>query len=124
MNIYKSSTIVLFLCAGMSGVAGAGDRIDKRPLPPGTVVVKPDAASIQATIDTRLRDKFDAAAGKSNHLLTAQQSIDAGWGFLADHFAEIDRNHDGYLNLTEVETFFNARSAIKSMRKQPVQVVE
>ncbi len=123
MDIHKV-TALLILCAGMAGVANAGDRLDKRPLPPGAATVKPDAASIQASIDKQLRQKFDAAAGKSNHLLTAQQSVDAGWGFLADHFAEIDRDHDGYLNFTEVENFFNARSPIKMERAQPVQIIE
>ena len=113
--------IVIF---SVSGAAMAGDRIDKRPRPTGTKHVELNAANVQKTLDSELRATFNAASGGSNQL-TAQQAIDAGWGFLADHFAEVDVNHDGYVNFSEVQSFFDARSPIvKVQRRQTLQVVE
>ncbi|UXN61494.1 hypothetical protein [Phyllobacterium zundukense] len=120
-----SHTIIFaLLFTAMAGSTHAGDRI-WNPEPRGKTE-KQDAASIQKQLDQELRAKFDAAA-KSRHLLTAQAAIDAGWGFVADHFAQIDRDHDGYANFDEVQAFFDARSPSPAARARlaaKVQVVE
>lgn len=124
MNISWTLRITLLFIA-MAGSAHAGDRM-RRPEPvPGARPA--DAASIETTLDGELRAKFNAATRHSNNLLTAQGAINAGWGFLADRFAEVDSNHDGYLPFSEVETFLDARSPISSVRARAaakVQVVE
>jgi hypothetical protein len=126
MHIRNTLTLAL-LFTTMAGSALAGDRIWRPELAPGAKAVKQDATSIQKQLDNELRAKFDAAATNSNHLLTAQAASDASWGFVADHFAEIDRNSDGYASFDEVETFFDARSPIAAVRAKAaakVQVVE
>ncbi len=67
---------------------------------------------MQSAVDRKLRHKFDAAARSTNNLLSVQGAKDAGWGFLADHFAEIDSRRDGYLTFDEVQTFLDARSPL------------
>ncbi|WP_288194928.1 EF-hand domain-containing protein [uncultured Phyllobacterium sp.] len=121
-----SRTIFIsFLLTSMAGQsAQAGDRVWHPE--PGIKSVKQDATSIQRQLDQELRAKFDAAA-KSNHLLTAQAASAAGWGFIAEHFAQIDKDQDGYLTFDDVQTFFDARSPMPAARTRAakaVQVVE
>lgn len=126
MNISKTIMIALLL-SWIAGSVHAGDRVEFPKLKPGEKVIKQDAASIERQLDKELRTKFDAASAHSNHLLTAQAAKDAGWGFVADHFTEIDSNHDGYASYGEVETFFDGRSPIAAVRAKAaakVQVVE
>ena len=123
MSISRTIIIALLFSA-MAGSAVAGDRV-WRP-EPGAKSVKQDAASIQSRLDQELRAKFDAAA-KSNHLLTAPAASDAGWGFVADHFTQIDGNHDGYASFGDVQAFFDGRSPLPAARARAaarVQVVE
>ncbi len=59
--------------------------------------------------------------------MTLKHANDAGWGFVADHFAEIDRDHDGYASFDEVQAFFDGRSPLPAARARvaaKVQVVE
>jgi hypothetical protein len=64
-----------------------------------------------------LKARFDAAAGHSNRLLTMQGARDASWGLIADHFSEIDRDHDGYVNFDDISAFMAARSPLKKKSK-------
>jgi len=106
----------------------AGERLGfPPPDPPGTVREPLTQQSLQKEVDNDLRQRFEEAAGHSNHLLTAQGAKDAGWGFMADHFAEIDDNRDGYLQFSEISGFMTARSpVVKSKSKAPpsVQTIE
>ncbi|PRD49701.1 EF-hand domain-containing protein [Phyllobacterium myrsinacearum] len=116
--------ISLLLTSLAGGSAQAGDRV-WRP-EPGTKSVKQDAISIQRQLDQELRAKFDAVAS-SNHLLTAQAAGNAGWGFIAEHFAQIDKDRDGYITFDDVQTFLDARSPLPAARARAakkVQVVE
>ena len=124
MSISRTIFIALLLTWMAGGSAQAGDRVWHPE--PGAKTVKQDATSIQRQLDQELRTKFDAAA-KSNHLLTAQAASDAGWGFIAEHFAQIDKDQDGYLTFDDVETFLDARSPLPAARARAakkVQVVE
>ncbi|CAN7167788.1 hypothetical protein LJR231_000237 [Phyllobacterium sp. LjRoot231] len=126
MTLSRIIIIALLSTSMAGGSALAGDRIWRPEPVPGAKAVKQDAASLQNQLDQELRTKFDAAA-KSNHLLTAQAASDAGWGFVAGHFTEIDSNHDGYASLSEVQDFFDARSPLSAVRARAaakVQVVE
>ncbi|WP_271895565.1 hypothetical protein [Candidatus Phyllobacterium onerii] len=120
-----SRTIIIALLFTVTAGSGhAGDRMWHPK--PGAKTQKQDAASIHKLLDKELRAKFEAAA-KSNHLLTAQAANDAGWGFVADQFAQIDVDHDGYASFDEVQTFFDGRSPLPAARARAaakVQVVE
>ncbi|MBN9134549.1 hypothetical protein [Phyllobacterium sp.] len=124
MSISRTIFISLLLTSMVGQSAQAGDRV-WRP-EPGTKSVKQDATSIQRQLDQELRAKFDAAA-TSNHLLTAQAASDADWGFIAEHFAQIDKDQDGYLTFDDVQTFLDARSPLPAARARAakkVQVIE
>lgn len=97
---------------------GDGLRLPSHPLEGG---VQPP---VQQVLHQRLKARFDAATVHSNHLLTAKGADDASWGFVADHFAEIDRDHDGYVTFSELSAFMDARSPLKADKKQAVQIVE
>ena len=121
MKTLKISALAIVIVS-ISGAAMAGDRMEK-PIP-GAKPVQQDAATVQKEIDSELRSTFNAASGGSNQL-TAQQAIDASWGFVADHFKEIDRDHDGHASFSEVQNFFDARSPIVKVKKRTApQVVE
>ncbi|MBB3235528.1 hypothetical protein [Phyllobacterium endophyticum] len=83
--------------------------------------------TVQAAVDQKLQRKFDDAVRTTNNHLTVQGAKDAGWGVIVDHYAEIDRDSDGYLTFDEVQTFFDARSPLPAARARAaaeVQVVE
>ncbi|QND51616.1 hypothetical protein HB779_06665 [Phyllobacterium sp. 628] len=75
---------------------------------------------VQKTMDADLKARFDSAAAHSNNMLTAQQARDANWGFLADHFDEIDRNRDGYVSFDEVAAYMAARSPLRKRMSRPL----
>lgn len=80
---------------------------------------------VHETIDAKLRIRFDEATAHSNHLLTAKTAEAASWGFVADHFAGIDKNHDGYATLSEISTFLDARSPVqRKAAEKSIQLVE
>lgn len=96
---------------------GDGPRF---PLPKETTQPR-----VQEIIDAKLRIRFDEATAHSNHLLTAKTARAASWGFVADHFAGIDKNHDGYATLSEISTFLDARSPVKrKAAEKSIQLVE
>jgi hypothetical protein len=88
-------------------------RIDPN-LPPVT------GQSINAEVNAELAARFAEAAGTSSGLLTQQQAKNASWGYVADHFAAIDRDHDGYITFGDVLDFMHGGSA----KPESVQIVE
>ncbi|WP_457298604.1 hypothetical protein [Phyllobacterium sp. P5_D12] len=61
--------------------------------------------SINAEVNAELASRFAEAAGTSAGLLTKEQAKNASWGYVADHFAAIDRDHDGYVKFGDVLDF-------------------
>ncbi|MGH6860123.1 MAG: hypothetical protein ACRECY_07700 [Phyllobacterium sp.] len=123
-------SVVVALSLGLGGAAFAGQRRapDVRPafhpalalkIADGFVSPPQDAdappfseESVQATVDLLLRQRFEAAGGAATGFITPQAAKDTGWGVIADHFAEIDRNGDARASLEEVTDFFDARSPL------------
>jgi hypothetical protein len=64
------------------------------------------------------------AAEPSTHLVTVALADKAGLGFFVDHFAEIDGNHDGTLEFSEVKGFLNAQSPIARPASKEIQIIE
>lgn len=103
----------------------AGEMIGLPPANlPGPPMPKRTPENTRLATIVQLRARFDAASAASNHLLTAQAAKDAGWGAIYDRFAEIDDNHDGFVNFDEIEADFDAHSPLKIKRKAGVQVLE
>lgn len=94
------------------------------PYPEGYVPPKLDQEGLQAQVDGHLKEMFDKAADPSSHLVTMAAAKNTGWGFVSDHFAEIDANQDGFITYGEYKRFLDARSPVKRQPKGDVQVVE
>ena len=98
---------VVFSCLSQ---ANAAEELGAPPPEPAGAVLRPITDdSIRHELDQRLIDDFAAAAGSSPYL-TSEQARAAGWGFIADHFAAIDRKQRGYVTIDEVQTFMDART--------------
>lgn len=85
---------------------------DKSDAQPSGTPLKLDARIVQDAVNQQLKRHFDRAAGASSQL-TADAARAAGWGFIADHFPEIDRDNKGYVSYSDVSAFMKARSPLK-----------
>lgn len=85
---------------------------DTTGTPPTGKPLKLDAKVVQDAVNQQLKTHFDRAAGPSGQL-TADAAKAAGWGFIADHFQEIDRDNKGYVSYSDVSAFMKARSPLK-----------
>ena len=94
-----------------------GDRLNL-PLPPhapGTAAksfkqVSPEQAG--AAVTASIEAKFVQATGSADNLLTKKAARASGWGWAADHFAEIDRQSKGKVSLNDVLDYVNQRSSL------------
>ena len=68
-------------------------------------------AELQAQVERKLKQAFDAAVVNSDGTLTSAQANAAGLGFVVKHFAEIDQGKRGVVRFEDVMRFMNARSA-------------
>ena len=97
-----------------------GDSVDDIP----QSALRLEQPNMQLALDARLKARFAAAAGPSIRFLTAKAANEASWGFLSDHFTEIDTNGDGFVTFDDVKAFMDARSPLKTHKGQAVQIVE
>jgi len=100
----------------------------RRPVAPKTssvdLATPSTPESVRAAVNKNVENLFDRAADPEKHIVTQQSAKQAGIGFLADHFAEIDRDRDGNLRFSEVKRFFDARSPAAIRPAGSVQIVE
>jgi hypothetical protein len=75
-------------------------------------------------VDKHIEALFDKAADPSTHLVTAATAENAGSGFLADHFAKIDGDHDGRLRFSEVKKYLDVQSPIARPVAEGIQIIE
>jgi hypothetical protein len=94
------------------------DRMGSPPFDPNLPPVT--GQSINAEVNAELAARFAEAAGSASGLLTASQAKNASWGYVADHFAAIDRDHDGYVKFGDVLDFMQGGPA----KPKTVQIVE
>lgn len=96
-------------------IRSAGDLPLALPAdPPGVDVPPLTREDVQDAVDEQIAAHFRAAAGPQNQFLTANQAKVAGWGVIADQFAEIDKDGDGYVRLEDVASFMKARSPLRA----------
>jgi hypothetical protein len=66
----------------------------------------------------RLADRFAAANVTRDGRLTMDQAQAAGWKPVVRHFADIDRDHKGYVTLQDVQEFHREVHAAKAAQQQ------
>jgi len=86
------------------------------PDPAGTVYPEMTPEFVQQKVDEQIRAQFEQAAGPSAYVLSAEQAKTSGWGFVADHFAEIDQDRDGYVSLSDISRFLSSRTPQNLLR--------
>ncbi|MGH6860125.1 MAG: hypothetical protein ACRECY_07710 [Phyllobacterium sp.] len=102
------------------------DQVGSPPAdPPGFNRMKITPQTVLQIRHEDLKANFDRAAGPGSNLLTAAAARRANWGFISDHFAEIDHDKDGFVTLSEVTAFMDARApGSKAVPAGAVQIVE
>jgi len=86
-------------------------------VPPGLQkqqrIVQPpvEGAALRAEVRRKLRASFEEAAQPFGGMLTREQARDAGLGFVAVHFAAIDRRGTGKVGAEDYLRFLRERSA-------------
>ncbi|CAN7165923.1 EF-hand domain-containing protein [Phyllobacterium sp. LjRoot231] len=132
MKIYNVSLALIGMISAIAAcitTSGAGEILGFPPRdPPGVVRPKMNQATVQQAVDQQMKSRFESAAG-SGKVLTAQQASEAGWGFISDHFAEIDRDKDGFVSFSDVSRFMAPRSPLSKAPVQPagtkpIQIIE
>ncbi|MFC2255068.1 hypothetical protein ACETRX_36300 [Labrys portucalensis] len=98
---------------------------DDMPRPPagalkGAPEPPPTETAAQQQVEEQLRRRFSAASGNGN-ILTLEQAKAAGWGFVSDNFAKIDRDKDGYVTFEDISSFATARTPQRLMKLQRAQ---
>ena len=118
MNRMAPSIIAALISSFGLVAAHAYDDLPRPPPPPAGYVTPPPRTEQSVTQDAELQTarRFAAAAGSANSPLSLQQAKTAGWGFVSDHFKEIDRSGSGYVGLADVLNFMAARTPQQIMR--------
>lgn len=79
------------------------------PAPPGTETVDPQGQALRDRVLSNLHRRFDAAADPRTHLLTQQAARQHGWGYIADHFQQIDRSGTGAISFDDFKAYLQSR---------------
>jgi hypothetical protein len=75
-----------------------------------TAGTAPDPA-LQANALARVRKHFEAADTAQSGRISAAQARQAGWGFVAGHFKEIDTTQAGTVRLEDIVAFLRKNGA-------------
>ena len=75
-------------------------------------IVEPpsEGTALRAEVERKLRTAFEAAAQPYGGTLTREQARDAGLGFIALHFAAIDRRGTGQVGAEDYLRFLRSRN--------------
>jgi hypothetical protein len=68
-------------------------------------------AALQAQVDQKLRESFEAADVGHRGALTREEARAGGFGFVARHFDEIDVRHAGEVRFEDLQRFLQLRAA-------------
>ena len=70
-----------------------------------------EGAALQAQVERKLRESFDAADVARSGTLTREQARAAGLGVVANNFDRIDTTKTGKVTFEDVQRFLHARRA-------------
>lgn len=107
----RRALAVAMLALLQGGAALAYDDLPRPPRPAGTPPEpRMTEKSVAANFERQTTARFTAAAGSPNNMLSPSQAKEAGWGFVSDHFKEIDTSGSGYVGLADVLRFTASRA--------------
>lgn len=88
-----------------------GDRlVSPPPDPAGTAVPEPQGQALREQVRASLKRRFTAAADPATQLLTRAGAKQAGLGYIADHFDDIDRSGGGYISFDDFERYLRQKN--------------
>ena len=97
--------------AARANMAQVGDPY----LPPAarqpSLATPPSGTALQVLAVEKLRRRFDAADIHRSGSLSQIEARQAGLGFVADHFEQIDTQRRGRINFEELRTYMRSRGA-------------
>ena len=79
------------------------------PDPVGTAVPEAKGQALRDQVLANMKQRFDAAADPSSHLLSLAGAKRSGLGYIADHFSEIDRSGSGYVSFDDLKRYLKAK---------------
>ena len=116
----RNLCILVWLVLAAAGAAWAD------PLPQGGDPVLPPAlrqqaptqpsptgAALQAKVEEKLKEAFDAADVGRQASLTREQAVRAGWAMVVRDFDRIDTAHSGRVSFEDIRRYVRARSAAR-----------
>lgn len=68
-------------------------------------------AALQAQVEKKLKERFQAADSRNTGTVTREQAQVAGLGFVVNHFDEIDLQKTGAVKFDDVRAFLKTRGA-------------
>ncbi len=71
----------------------------------------PSGAALQAKVEQKLREIFDAADTSRSASLTRVQAARAGWTMVVREFDRIDTTRSGRVSFEDIQRFVRARNA-------------
>lgn len=113
----RIAAFVLGLLAAAAHAAGTLETPMLDPWVPPTLRAKhsvespAEGAALQAQVDRKLRESFDAAAAPYGGTFTREQARAAGFGFIANHFDSIDHRGAGVVTFDDYRDFLQRRKA-------------
>ncbi|KVE34079.1 hypothetical protein WS68_10815 [Burkholderia sp. TSV86] len=91
-------------------IVKVGDRLRMPPPDPvGTAIPQAQGQALRDQVLENMKQRFDVAADPSTHLLSLSGAKRSGWGYIADHFSEIDRSGSGYVSFEDLKRYLKAR---------------
>jgi hypothetical protein len=119
-NSGTSGFIGLMLALAATGAAASpadlpqgGDPYLPPALRQAPTQASPSGAALQAKVEQKLRQTFDAADTARNSSLTREQAARAGWAMVVQEFDRIDTARSGRVSFEDVQRFVRARSAAR-----------
>lgn len=112
--------IALMLTAGAAGADASpaelpqgGDPYLPPALRQAPTQASPSGAALQAKVEQKLRETFDAADKSRSASLTRDQAARAGWAMVVQEFDRIDTAHTGRVSFEDIQRFVRSRSAAR-----------
>ena len=110
--------IALMLAAAAAGAQASpaelpqgGDPYLPPALRQAPTQASPSGAALQAKVEQKLRETFDAADKSRSASLTRDQAARAGWAMVVQEFDRIDTAQTGRVSFEDIQRFVRARSA-------------